>query len=1293
MAAGSDYGGLAQGQIGQGIAQGVQQGTDNYNKGVDRKAAQANTYLTNFIGPNLARLGRPEPRPDADAPPAEHQAWARREAARINQLNTLLKQSQSYLKDTGSPLSEQEWAGLWYDPTSITDPQELAAIGANASTLTRINEQRNQHLQRLASITDVTSPAYAQALKEYNTFLTDSNYGAVYKSATGVDYREVVGTPEFIQASQKAKVKSADEQWLLAMSRSSNPDIASMATQMLQNPNFDLDVKVGDTGKSARSILQGLIKNEQLDEMITSGKAEDYATAIATLDNMAATDPERFAALPASVKTFYTQVQAYRQGDTSKPISEPLKDALTKYKLTTNALTQSGLNIATSEQGLQLGAQRLRIGEQEYDLNEQRIDLTFGEAARDGNRAVLGMKDQFMAGLPEGTTPEEAEKLWTDTVIKPLGDYQAKSDLAMKNSAENLLTMQGENLDREINRATKDGTFHLLMGTFVQNADGSERFVIDKNTQQYKNFVKQFGSEELADAKIAAWAGQSRDVFNDLGTMRQNQAKMSAQNLRIATANAQTAEVEAKYADAFATTDLANKQYITAQNKVQAQIAPAKARGELRQLMYEGVKQFGVGILDDPAFRADFEAALGGPEAFNAAKSYLTAREKYERSVEKNQLTIQGQQIKAADADEFDRMFKSPQAIEMYLSDPNKVAELAKRIGVDPQHALAALRQLRSENRTLNSLQVKSMRFDMYMRQQNLDLAVRSQNFSEYNANREFNRGVFVSDRAFTEGQYIDRRDFEYRQDRDEVADGFTMSGLNLQYAQFDDMRTFRNQQYNDDVARDARDYALRVRAQGASEADSVRQFQAMFLQPLASKIDIVQGQLGDATDTVNKLLEDKELAAWNNGGIKWEKDKNGLWVASGPVDPSKQQAYDRMKPRIDQLTSAKNIVENLTVELNEGKTLYTQIVTDAQRTLGGGVENIPDNTKPYQGSVTDPKKGTQNYKAYAQSAPTTGAAALATSVQKAINGQFAGTPYANMYTEGYCTTFIQAVMNDTMNVPGGVPKGGSRGALGFKDGLLAKGATQYPGSGPNSTLTQADIKNLPDGTLIVQDDGTTQGHIGMVLGGVIVQSSQYKDNKVRGAIGTMSVSSYVGAKNLKGQAVKNYAIIVPNDWYKNGNGTRNNNSGGGGTTTGAGSRTPAAAPAKPATGRYVNPDNTFKADMPAIGQLVGRYEQKGGAGVRMVSSPGGKSGLSLKTGDNRYAYITNDAVAQQAVGAFVVQFGSYVKTAIPGGSIDAMFKADRTKARQSLITALSNAGFSGDIEKYVDKLIKAKKW
>lgn len=1290
MAAGnSDYGSLAQGGLGQGIAQGIQQGTDNYNKGVDRKAAQANLYLSNFIGPNLARLGRAEPRPGPDASAADIEAWAQRETARLTQLQTVLGQSEKYLKETGSPLSKEEWAGLWYDPASSNDPVKTAEVGKKALQLKGLDEQRQAHLNRIAQITDPSSPLYKQAVDEYNAWLSKTGYAKLYKEVRDVDYEEVVGTPAFAQAAQKAKLKARDEQMLTAMMGSTNGDISALAAAFMADPNFDLDRPYGDTGKTGRQLLLSMAKDDQLDEMVKSGKAEDVATAIATLDNMRTTDPKRFEALPDSVKVFYNQVEAYRRGDQTVTVSEPIKDALSRYKLTTNAVVQGELGITETKQ-------RIKIGEQTYERNEQDKMLVYGAAARDGNYAVLALKSDFIADLPEGTTPEEADRLWEATVRKPLADYQQKSDLAVKNSAANLVVMEGQELERVVNSAVKEGTFHLMYGYYKKDAAGNEVFVIDKSTNQYKNFLKaQGGDEALADGKILGLAAMSKETFDGYTTQRKNAIAMSVQNLRIATANAQSAEVDAKYAEIFASNRATSETYNLIQAKVQAEIAPAKARGELRQMMYQAVKQLGPQVMNNAAFRADFEAALGGPEAYEAARKYLTARDTYERAVEKNQLTIQGQQIKAADADEFDRMFKSPQAIEMYLSDPDKVAELARKNGINPVHALAALTQLRKENRTLSDLQARSIRFEMYARQQGIDLAVRSQNFQEFSTNREYNRGVFVSDRAFEEGQYIDRRNFEYQGQRDEIEDGFTASGLNLKWAEFDDMTTFRNLKYNNDLIIEGRNYALEVRRLNVSEAEGIRQFQAMFLTPLAAKIDIVQGQFETAQDNINKLLQDPILAKWNSTGINWVQDpKTGLWSAAGPTDPKNQAEFLRMKPKIDELTRAKNIAQNLSIELDEGKSLYTSIVTEGQKVLGSSVMNIPDTSKEYQGSVTDPKKGTQNYKVYAQNAPTTGAAALSTAVQKAMNGGYAGSPYSNMYSKGYCTTFIQGVLNDTMNIPGGMPQGGSRGALGFRDALLAKGAIMFPGSGKMNELTQADIKNLPDGTLIFQEDGTTQGHVGMVLGGVIVQSSKYADNKVRGAIGTMSASAYVGAKNAQGKPVRNFAVILPDSWYKNGN-SAINNSGGGAPKTGGGKQTPAPQQptAKQTPSKYMSASGDFTPDMPVIGALVGKYLQKGGAGVSMRSSPGGKSGLTIKTGKDSYAYISNDAVAYQAVGAFVIQYSNYVTAFTGGGTLEGSFAANRQKARQALINALRTAEFSGDIEKYVDKLIKAKGW
>lgn len=1238
-AGGSDFSGLVQGGMGQGFAQGVQQGTDAYNRGVDRKTAQANTYLTQFIGPNLQRLSQGLPRPGPDATQDEWDKWVQAENARRGQLDVLFKQSDTYLKQTGSPVSAEEWRGLWYDPNSAVSAEDWNAISKDYASFRTVNGNVQRLQQELAKIDPVEQPElYAQKKAQYDKYKKDNNYEARWSKITGASYVEFVGGEGETQARRNDLMVANDQKLLSGLFNSSDPAISGLARQLFQ-AGKPLDSIDPSTGKPIRDTVMAMLDKEGLDNLIEKGGQEGIQAALQRIGAM--TDAQRQDLTPQAAQ-LWNQFKAYQQDPNSIPIG-PNKTVFNAYKQSDFKTTQEGqavdqgaLNLKLSSQALQQGVNNLTLSGQAIDKNKRDAIFEIGAQAAQGNALVGSMRSEFDGLLGPEIPADVKDKLWDDGVIKPLQAYTDKQAQNFKYVESQLVGMQLNNSNTLQDTITK-GQFHLT-GMFKVGADG--KTYIDKDSEVYKRVVQVQGNP--SDAALITWYDQSLKNYNNLDTKTQQDLRIGAAQVRTAEANAKITEVDAHYASTFADLKRKDMTYSVIQSRVQSEIAGAQAKGQMAVLMAQAVEQGGVGILDDPAFKADFTKALGGDKAYAAAKSYLTAQQSYKLKAQQNQLMAQAN-------DEFDRMFKSPEAMRMYLSDPKKVEQIAKNAGLSPAAVKSALAQMISENKTMTDLQIKDMRFSIYAREQGLDLQWKQ----------------FYAD-----------------QEQRTISNGFQFSQDKLAWEQFADSKKWRDVQWQADVMRDARDYRFRLTQQGDDRAASIRQYQAMFLGPLQESLQITQNQLATAQGEFNKMLEGTPYKDFVNSNITWTRQSDGTYKAS-PKNAGAKATFDSLvrNGTISALEAGYTKVQGFQADLTAGQNIYQQLIQGGKDSFGDGVGDMP--TVPGRQGSVKPGGATLDFKAYKANPSSKQGDDIANFVISAANGQQSKT-YPNITAPGYCTTFVQAMMANVMNVPGGIPTGGINGANGFWNGILAKGASQVKGTGAGGSLSVNDIKNLPDGTLLFQKDGTREGHVAIVLNGVVVQNSRYSDNKINGAIGTMSLQSFISAEDT-------FAVTIPSSWYKNGAGNITPVAKPA-TPTGGTSGGNTAQPPRPVQGKYSNGDGGFRPDVVSITSTLGNQLNKSNSGVRMAASPGGNTGLTFQVAQGRYAVITNDNVARDAIGRVATQFGIHFSQQM-GSPLSVAYRRNPQQVRNALVVELKQAGFTGDINRYLDSWLKSKGW
>lgn len=1236
----TDFGGLAQAGMGEGFAKGVESGLEQYNKGVDKKVAQANMYLNNFIAPNLERLSKPLPRPSADASPEEFDAWIKQETARRNQFDMVQGQAGNYLKITNSPLSVEEFTGLFYDSSSALDPEQFASIVQNQGKFNNLTTQLTGLRQKILEIEDPTGKdkdLYDTYVNQYNTLIKDSGYAELYKTQRGVDYVEMVGTEEETRARRMGRINRRDAQVLeTALSVVEDPAIQAKLQMLYQN-GISLSTIDPDTGKTFLQGINNAIDLQSLETRIESG---DEKAIISALQKISVMPDEEKALLTGQAAELWNQYNAYKTDPNSVPLGAN-KSAFQKLTLVDQSVTQGANTIKL--QGIEYEIKGVTLANGQLDYL-----AAFGELAKNGNPAVLLAKPEFFARMREqnpNLTDEELETMFQSTVVDGLADYDKRMAQEFRLKEQTILEMDLNNNSVVYDRV-EDGSFHL-MGFFQTDADGN--FVgVDKDNPMYQRILAANGGA-LSDEILRTWFNKSKENLSNKDTLTQQAVQRGAAEVRSARAQATVMEVEAKWADLFKSEEfkvLSSEAQIA---KVNAMFAGPMAQAELATAMGAAVEALGVGILDDPAWKTMLEDKLGVTGYANA-KNYLTAREAYRVSSEENSLTIQGQQITKANNDEFDRMFANPRA---WVNQPEAVARIARAAGIDPAQAQAALAELAMEGKTLTGLQIETLRFNMFAENQRLDLE---------------KAGLQLQQDRFAWDQTTDARDYArgvYEFD----------TSMEFQYTQFRADQSFRDRQFQYQVEQDIKDYGLRVRQLDLSEADSIRNFQAMFLSPLNQKLSITTEQLMTAQSDFKELVNNNPAASFISTNITWVPQPDGT-VKAVPKNAAAQATFNTLNNNgtIAQIEEAKNRVVTLQAELDAGKALYDTVVAQGTELLG----NFDVPSGPRSMTASTATQTSFNPRTYASQAPTTHGRATANFVTRAAAGQFTST-YANIANPNYCTTFIQAYLGQTVNVPGGVPGGfGSSGANGLKAALVSRGATVKNGSGPGGRLTGNDIRKLPDGTLLFQNTGESAGHTAMVLNGMVVQNSIYTNDKtLYGAIGVMDPDAFANTFYTS-------AVEIPESWKRNRGSTGVTPPRGGSSTSSPSTPTRSAN-----ASRYTGLNNQFAPSLPSVGQFL---SSKIGAGVRMAASPGGASGLTYRVSNNRYAVISDSKVATQAVDVLATQFGSHYQS-VTGTSLRSAYNKNPQSVRNMLVTELKNAGYSGDLNGFVTRWFRSRSW
>lgn len=1384
-AGGSDFSGVAQGGIGQGFANGVESGLNQYNKGLDRKQQQAHTMLNNFVAPNLARLGKPIPMPDTDDPELLRQ-WKAAEDARQTGLSAATKQAEGLLKQLGSPMDINQFTALYYDPATAVDTEAQVTARGNIGRFAELEERRKALYNKLVSMPENTE-GYQEMFKQYNQFITDE-YNPVYKGIRGRDYQNDVNDPTvWAGIRNREALKTNNRTYLTnAATVTGDPQIE----RLLSDPDVNLNETIPGTNMTWRQYIDAKVDSVGLDNLLKQG---DTASVTALIGRLQVMPDDKRMELSADLKMFWSNVLKEQQTPGSSgnlaiqsAVGSFVKQAA-EVQQAVNTVKIQGLDMTYREESITQIRGAIKLQDFQIDNNQREAVYRFGALALEGNRAVLSGRADFDALL--GDMPkEEKDRLWTESVVNPLREYdkkQAQSFEAVRVQIDGMKLNQASQYQELAQKG---------MLQFVIPRDENNKII--RSGMFWQNALQAYGGDaDLAERELNRQISVSISNFDNFNAKTQQDLTLGAAQVRVTEANATQAEARAEYAKDFAaleyetavTTEARNKvgltnDQITTQrqnvgleadkvgleqakvnldiSKVDQRLAALRGTAQAGEYLSVMVEKLGVNSLNNPEVQKLLVREFGEAGAANV-KKYLTDQAAWDESVKKSQAL--GQKVAT-----FNAMFDSPATIRAFSQNPGQVAEIAKAVGADPRQTQMILGKLATENSVLTSQQIKNLAFQLQegksrlnlaweqfaygkehdsavmaqdanqfeksfgldlskfsftKEQQRLDNIFRERQFTtqNYQWQTEYRRGVYQSNRAFQFQEATDRRDFNFQKFVTNRSYQFQVDtdARDFKFASESDKRDFEYQKGRDQVAdhwtaagywqgvsRAAQeqsnwlaDFYLRSANSAADRDTANSQIRVQLLQPLQQQATLMQGQIDDSTKALGELQAQAGVdgPALSSNTIQLTKkfDENGNWVgytASAKVSSGNAKAaYDRLGTKVDDYAYLMYLRDKAQAAVtNINGTLETVINNYTSKTGQDDPYQISGDSNPFGGRNTgptgDPKSAVVNFKSYVSDTPI--GADLAGRIRDLTSGKLPGQGFYQFNQENFCLTAVQAIFDGKVTYPGfgsGI-KGGKGGARSWISQAVGAGMIKVNQGKP---LTAADVRAMPDGTILFQESGVPEGHIAVVMGGKVVETSKYAQNKIYGQFGTSTAEAYVG--RVKGATT---AYQIPTSWWNAGSGTnyafQPSKGQGTTTTTNGGSKT--AAPVKPAAATtpkaFTGGDGGF-APVPSRFQALAALAMKNGRG-RLVSDKVDTGPLTVPYGDKNML-INDKGSTMNIVGAFGMQLSQHMSA--QGANLAQAAKKDPQGFAKVVGNMMKEAGFGGNASDFVLDWFKTRGW
>lgn len=1338
-AGGSDYGGLAQGQIGQGFAQGVDAATENYlkyKKLIEERAqrefnnnlskyaiqAQQNELALKYIDSALASIVKGKPMPDPEtATSQELDEWLSGEQAKYAQIPALIKAYEEVFKKAGIEVDPQTYVNSFFggDPTKLLSQQRDRVVATqNYRSLLPKAEELKKTAAELGAKYGYDSKEYKDAFNAYLDVINkpDAALGIslaeAYERATGRKYVDPTANPAAFQQSARTTLVNNNVKDRLAALATQRPEAQAVLAQVEQGGLEASSVIDTPNGKmTVLEFVNSFVKVEDLKKLINSGSPEDLDKAMNIIFTMSAEDRAK---LPEEIREAWTIFSEYQSGkraaDDSVYSRAVTISRLPKLDYETKVATKENIQTNTNVKLKELG------------LAE---DAALSQMARDINNGVNVLtetnKARFFSKLPEGMSEEDKEKAWEEFAIKPYLKAKEKDDLQFRSLQNQVTAKAMENINAESSLVTSGGLY--LVAT---NLDGT----IDYSSPAYQLYAKGRGGD--TDAVRRAFADlieRSKYHFDQIDETRRTSLENGKLNNRILNADADYKEWATPYqrrllqANVRTTESQARVQTGTEQAQIDSATAGARS-AQANADVAERTVDARVNNTKADARTAEANANVAertvDARVSNANASARSA--KAEADVAERTVDARVSSYKS------DAVVKEIQAEVARASKTGRIAatfqETADALGED---WLNSGEPERLFGQYMTPAQIQSARkvagVRISLRKEADNLAILDQyiknpqvwykqpaKLREVALRAGIDPGEFVARITYLASVRNKLSDLEVQQ----VKTSIWASKKNVQISQahlnlaelnrqdgnarwlaewerdrerYADARRFRDRQFNRDTAQQEISNFMRLveleqsgRSLTIQQQSIVAQFKGVVLPT------IIEANRTEKANIENYTAQIEELIG-NNPYIR---------QLANQIDPNKRNAQGQIilpagvSPQhaslLSQIARLKALRADSQRALNNTNALLSQ-VSNSMMNSGFSIEDlIGDGQNPQNyitaGNLRIPVGANKTSVVAAldsYNGTTAASRAFISGVKRVLVGQSGGGD--EIYQPGWCGRFVKTVIKENFNLPAGVNIAAN--AYGIYQSLVKAGM------GVNNGKPITDVSQLQEGMVLWQDSpdrdaqGNAVGHIAIYAGGKIWHNSYYNDNKVNGAVGWMEPEQFL-------KAYKTYGALLPSRLAKEGyQGDTVSIPPKQNTPPG---KSPTVTPPKTPPLKYADDKGNFA---PSV-NLAALTKGKG----REVTKPTNGGPLQVNIGNGSFRQLDNPQVANNVmaiVGTQAVQY--FDSMAVRKGSLTfrELAQQNPNAAIEAVVNILKSplpqggVLLSGDLEPYVLRWLKSK--
>lgn len=542
-AGGSDYGGVVQGNLGQGFAQGAQQGIQNFEQrrqALERKAQQdldnefrkttldmqRGDYALKYLDGSIGELQKPSQMPDLEAStPEELEAWISQEQSKYAKLPALTESMNKAFGLSGIEIDAKDYIAsrLGEDPLALSKRQ------IDKATAIRNFKQLQPKVEALKSVwADIgkekgwDSPEAKKAFNAYNDAVNKPDptlgvsYASQYEVAKGVKYVDPTADPAMFMQNARVSAVEGTIKDRFANLALTDPTAAAIITSpgfAALKPTDEFTLPDGRKTTLQQYVLNGT-KSADVEKLVQSGTAEDLSKA---MDLVYMMSEEQRSNLPDSVKAAWSTFTNYKNGTTPQDDSIYSR-AVMVSKLPALDFKQKEANVALTTANTK-NVLFDTVSKQSAVINNMARDAMNGvNVNTPANRAL------FDSLLPEGTSDADADKAWNDAMVAPYLQKQAERNVEFDQMKVTLANTKWAGLNDQA-KAVTDGSLYLMSAA----PDGS----VDFTSDAYRQYVDKNGGVDNDTTRA-----NFKVLFDTSSTFFDRKSDLDKANLKFAQAQA-----------------------------------------------------------------------------------------------------------------------------------------------------------------------------------------------------------------------------------------------------------------------------------------------------------------------------------------------------------------------------------------------------------------------------------------------------------------------------------------------------------------------------------------------------------------------------------------------------------------------------------------------------------------------------------------------------------------------------------------------------------------------------------